>query len=61
MLLKRSEELTRKCTSNHPPNPHNFVFSMVIDKEKFDLTFSMSVTVAVKQSMSFIIAAVPMT
>jgi hypothetical protein len=61
MPLKSSEYLTRKCTSNHPPNPHNFVFSMVIDRENLDLTFSISATVAVKQSISLIIPAVPMT
>jgi len=61
-LKKDSDDpLTRKWTSNHPPNPQSLVFSKVIDDRKSDLTLRMSFTVAVKQSISFIMAAVPMT
>lgn len=58
---KHTDQLTRKWTSNHPPNPQSLVFSIKIDDEKFDLTSQMSSTVAVKQSISFMMAAVPTT
>lgn len=54
-------QLTRKWTSNHPPKPPSLVLSTEIDDEKFDLTSRMSPTVAVKQSISFMMAAVPIT
>lgn len=59
--MDTKDQLTRKWTSNHPPKPQNLVFSRVIDDEMFDLTFRMSSTVAVKQSISFTKAAVPIT
>lgn len=60
--LDRNEvQLTRKWTSNQPPKPENFVSSPKIDEEKLVSIVRISSTVAVKQSISLIIAAVPMT
>lgn len=60
-LKRKTEKLTRKWTSNHPANPHSLVSSADIDDEMLALTLRMSFTVTVKQSISFMMAAVPMT
>lgn len=61
VIRKAEAQFTWKWTSNHPANPQRRVGAILIADEKLDLTSRMSFTEAVKQSISFITAAVPIT
>jgi len=53
--------LPRKWTSNHPLKPQSLVSSAVIEDVTLSVTLRMSSTVAVEQSISLMMAAVPIT
>ena len=60
-MSNTEDQLTQKWTSNHPSNPQSLVSSVVNDDEMLALTLRMSITVTVKQSISFMTATVPTT